>query len=51
MIKKMVSCIVVIIFFLVSLVGCGGGFDHDSANAKNIDKSIFGPDSISNESH
>ena len=48
MIERMAQCLVVIIFSLLFLVGCGGGFDNDSVNAENIDKSIFGPDSISN---
>jgi Na+/pantothenate symporter len=46
MIKRVVLFIVATMVLMASLIGCGGGFEHDSDNAKNIEKSIFGPDSI-----
>lgn len=46
MTRRMIMCIFVILIFVATLIGCGGGFDHDSDNAKNIEKSIFGPDTI-----
>lgn len=45
--KRVVACVLATLALVVSLIGCGGGFDHDSENAKNIEKSLFGPDSIS----
>jgi Na+/pantothenate symporter len=48
MIKRVALNIFVTVVLTTSLIGCGGGFEHDSDNAKNIEKSIFGPDSISN---
>jgi hypothetical protein len=46
-IKSVSACVFATAVIMASLIGCGGGFEHDSENAKNIEKSIFGPDSIS----
>lgn len=46
MIKRIVVCFFAVVVLMISLIGCGGGFDHDSENANNIAKPIFGPDSI-----
>jgi Na+/pantothenate symporter len=45
-IKRVVVYIFALVVLVTPLIGCGGGFDHDSENANNIDKPIFGPDSI-----
>lgn len=35
-----------VIIFLITLVGCGGGFNADNENAAIFEKAIFGPDTI-----
>jgi len=45
--KRCILLIAVVLLLQVIMSGCGGGFDSDSDNAKNLERSLFGPDSSS----
>jgi hypothetical protein len=44
--RKSLCMLIITVFILLFLYGCGGGFDDDSSNAHKYQKSIFGTDSL-----